>query len=1038
MSSDFCHLHLHTEYSMLDSLCRLDKLFEKAEEKGISTLAMTDHHNLSGAIKFYQLAQQSNIKPIIGVELNIESILDIESKSQYHLTALAKNNLGYTNLLKLITRSNLDNDGLVTREIFREYRQGLIVLSGCSNSEVDRLIEENPSKAREVVLQYRNILGQNNYYLELQRFGLPGEDERIDRKVELADKLNIPVVATGNTHYLDRDEGKSHLALTGIHQLSGKSSWAEKTTDEYYLKSPREMEVLFSDIPKAVENTVRIGERCNVYFDLEELHFPHFPLPDDYTAESYLRSLCQVGLKELYGESPGEEVLKRLEYELTTISQMGYAGYFLIMWDIVNYAREEGILTFGRGSAVSSLVCYLLKITSVDPLEYGLYFERFLNPERVSMPDIDLDIDHIGRKEILKYISDKYGHENMAHISAFSTLSSAAVVRDVARVQGWPEEKLTRLTRFIAHQNILNVDSPINNRDFKKAYYQHSAFAHLIDTAQELEGLPRHYTQHSAGVVISPDSLTNYTPLQYSSDGEVITQFDMRTIEDLGLLKIDLLGVRFLSAIRFTLQLLKKTKGIDYRVDEISLDDDSTYEMIRQGDTIGCFQLESGGCRKLLQQLKPQSLRDIMFATSLYRPGPIEGGMVQKFVARLNKEEEIEYPHPLLEDLLKDTYGVVIFQEQVMMIARKMGGFSLGEADILRKAIAKKDRILLAKQKIKFIEGAKERGVSAPDANYIFDKLHKFAGYGFCKAHAAAYAYIAYITAYLKRHYPVEYLTSLFNVNLHFDCRIRQYLNQARFRDINVLPPDINESQLLATTDGNQIRMGLLMVKGVGKRGGQEIVEKRKGNAYLSITDLCRRVNLSIVSSSMLEKLAKAGAFDSFGDRREQLWSIKKIHQESRDNQVCQGQLQFLPHQSKVQSFTGDIPEMELREVIDWEIESMGHPITDTPLSYLMPDSDQLSTINQLKDTKEDKVWICGEITAIRFRWTSQGKLVCFFTLEDLESTAEVTVFEPVVSRDKKLLYSKSMILVYARIERKGTIYDLLAEKIVPLSGERK
>lgn len=1027
---EFCHLHLHSEYSMLDGLCRLDELLTEAERKGMKALAITDHHNVSGVVEFYQKAVEYGIKPIIGAELNVSSIRSADGKGQYHLTLLVKNHQGYTNLMTMLTRSNLKNQGIVSPSLLESCKQGVIILSGCRECELDYWIRTDYEKAKEVALAYRNLFGQNNYYIELQRLGVQSEEKMIQSKVRLARELNIPLIATNNVHYLKRGDQPFHLALNGIQQLSGSESYHRKESDQYYLKSAEEMEQLFQDLPEALENTTLVAARCNLYLDLDQLHFPRFPVPDGYTRESYLKYLCEKGLQVRYGNHPRAEILERLEYELGVINRMGYAGYFLIIWDIVQYGRQQDILTAGRGSAVSSLVCYLLRITTVDPLEYELYFERFLNPERTSMPDIDLDIDHVGRKQILHYIAEKYGEENMAHLSAFSTMAARAVVRDVARVQGWPEEKLTPLTRFISHQNIQEVDSSINSDEFKETYYRNAAFRKLIKTAQMLEGLPRHFTQHSAGVVISPDSLTNYTALQYARDGEVITQFDMRTIEKLGLLKIDLLGIRFLSAIRFALKLLKQTKGINLSVEQIPLDDHQTFQLIQKGDTIGCFQLESGGCRKLLQQLQPASLKEIMFATSLYRPGPIEGGMVQSFVARLHREEEVEYLHPFLEELLRDTYGVILFQEQVMLTARELAGFSLGEADVLRKAIGKKDPLLLAQQESKFIQGAKERGLTTTEANYIFDKLHKFAGYGFCKAHAAAYAHIAYLTAYLKTHYPVEYLTALFNVNMGFDCRIRQYLNQARFCKIKILPPDVNFSQLLATTDGEMIQMGFLMIKGLGRKVAEEVIQKRQSGSYHSLSDFCHRVDLGLVNCSVLENMIKAGTFDGLGPRLHQLWGCPKIFSEAKEHKVTSGQLRCLPHQNRIQVFTQAVPDMALVDILKWELETIGHPISGNPLTYLLADRENIISVADLEEKEEGIFWIAGEITALRFRWTKRANLVSFFTLEDPTGTAEVTVFEPVVSKRKKQLRSGNMILVKAKLEKEGIVYNLLAEEI--------
>lgn len=1020
---------------MLDGLCRLEDLFVYADKLDIDTLAITDHHNISGVVKFFQLARKHNIKPIIGVELDVNSIIDSDAE-KYHLTLLAKNNQGYVNILKLITHSNLHSKGIVSKDLLSANSIDLIVLSGCAKSELDYWLDKDFGRAKEVALVYRNMFGRNNYYIELNRFGLPGEEDIIKNKIRLSKELIIPVVATNNVHYLSRDDSPAHIALSAIKNIPEDVPFAPKKRNEYYLKADQEMKQLFKDIPKAIANTRRIAERCNVYFDLEQLHYPYFPLPVGYTTEFYLRHLCYQGLNEIFA-SPSEEETQRLEFELDIINQMGYAGYFLIMWDIVKYAREHDILTVGRGSSVSSFICYLLKITHVNPIEYELYFERFLNPERSTMPDIDLDIDHIGRKDVLHYIAKKYGQENMSHISAFSTFAARAVTRDVAKIQGWPEEKLTPLTRFIRRQNIHEIESPTNSEEFKKVYYGNTVFRRLINVARKLEGLPRHYTQHSAGVVISKDSLTNYTALQYSRDGEVITQFDMRSIEDLGLLKIDLLGIRFLSAIRFTLDILKRTKGIDLKYDQIPLDDQKTYELIQSGGTIGCFQLESGGCRRLLQQLCPASLKEVMFATSLYRPGPIEGGMIHNFVSRLHKEEEIEYIHPLLEGILKDTFGVVLFQEQVMLIARDIAGFSLGEADILRKAISKKDHRLLSGQKSKFVKGALVRGLSLHEANYIFDKLNKFAGYGFCKAHAAAYAHIAYITAYLKTHYPVEYLTTLFNVNMGFDCRIRQYLNQARFRGIEILPPDINKSEMLATTDGYSIRMGFLMVNGLGHRVAEEIIQQRESGLYYSLCDFCHKVDLGVVNNTVLENLIKVGAFDSLGDRFELLFSSAKIYQSEKKQGVSIEQLNCLPRCNQIHVFTHDYPKTKINQAdaLRWELEIMGHPISANPLSYLTTEKENQLSIKELGNTQQKWGWILGEITAIRFRWTKNGKLISFFTLEDLTGTAEVTVFEPAVSKYNNELMSGNIVLVKTKIEKDKNIYNLIAEELTGLQN---
>lgn len=869
MKKEFCHLHVHSSYSMLDGLCSIPVMLAEAERLGIHALALTDHHNVSGAISFYLTAREWGVKPILGVELNVGSILG--EPGLFHLTILSKNNQGYANLLQLITLSNLTNDGLVTRSMLESHKQGLIALSGCRESELDEWILQDYPMARSVALEYRNLFGQNNYYLELQRVGDPGEEERIAQKVQLARALNIPLVATNNVHYLHHEDAEVYQALHEIPRLTFEENHPPKMREEYYLKSPEEMAVLFNDLPEALENTVHIAERCNLFLDFEQRNVPRFPVPPGWTEKTYLEHLCREELMERHNLTLTREVRERLDDELGVISRMGYAGYFLVIWDLVAYAKTQGIMTSGRGSAAGSMVAYLLGITALNPLEYGLRFERFLHEGRAMLPELDLDLDHWGRKMVLQYLANKYGTENVAQVSTVNPLAALSVVRDVARVQGWPEEKRSLVLRFITHENIHEIDSLTNSMEFKEFYHQNSAFRKLIDTVEKLDGLPRHLTEHSTAVVVAQDPLTNYTALQYARDGEVITQFDLASIQALGLLKLNLLGVRFLSAMRATVELLQETRGVDLLWDTIPLDDLKTYYLLQRGDTGGCFELESDGARKMVRQVKPGSLQEIMFVLVLARLDGVDQGLVQNFLARIHGIESVEYFHPLLANTLDPTYGHILYQEQVMQIAEEVAGFGPRESDRLRQILSRKDRLAVAEQKSIFIKQAVVGGFTTAEANYLFDQLYKYAKQSFCKAHVATYARLAYLSAYLKAHYPVEYFASLLNVHLDIDYRFWKYLHQARYHHVHILPSDINRSKLFSTVTNGCIQLGLLQIKGLGRRAAEEIVKKREAEPYTSLVDFMKRVDRRVVCREMVEQLIKVGAFDAFGKRKDLL-----------------------------------------------------------------------------------------------------------------------------------------------------------------------
>lgn len=871
MKTEFCHLHVHSSYSMLDGLCSMQDLLAQTDHLGMRTLAITDHHSVSGLIGFYLTAREWGVKPILGAELKVGSVLGDGRPGHFHLLMLSKNNQGYANLLQLITLANLTNDGLVTRSMLENHKQGLIILSGCRRSELDEWILQDYSLARSVALEYRNLYGQNNYYLELQRVGDPGEEELIREKVRLARDLNIPIVATNNVHYVHREDADVHQVLHAIPRLSFEENDPGKTREEYYLKSPEEMAILFNDLPEALENTVHIAERCNLFLDFEQRNVPRFPVPLEWTAEGYLEYLCQRELMKRYGDSPTPKAKERLDSELKVISRMGYAGYFLVSWDLVSYAKAQGILTSGRGSAAGSMVAYLLGITGLDPLEYGLRFERFLHEGRTSLPDLDLDLDYLGRKKVLQYLADQYGVENVAQVALVNPLAALSVVRDVARVQGWAEEKRSLLLRFITRENIHEIDAFSNSAEFKEFYRQNQAFQKLINTVRKLDGLPRHLTEHSTAVVVAQEPLTHYTALQYAPDGEVITQLDLASLQALGLVKLNMLGVRFLSAMRVTLELLRATQGVDLILDAIPFDDQRTFYLLQRGDTGGCFELESDGARNMVRQVKPGSIKEIMFVLVLSRLDDMDHRLVENFLTRIHEVGRVEYVHPILAHALGETYGHIFYQEQIMQIAEEVAGLSPAESDRLRQSMGRKDRLAVAEQKSTFIQQATVRGFTMAEANYIFDQLHRHAKQSFCKAHIATYARLAYLSAYLKAHYPVEYYTALLRVHLDMDHRFWKYLHQARYHNMGILSSDINKSELLPIVKDGNIQLGLLHIKGLGRRAAEEIVHVREKESFRSLADFIQRVDHRFVPRGMVEQLIKVGAFDAFGRRKELL-----------------------------------------------------------------------------------------------------------------------------------------------------------------------
>ncbi|MFS8640288.1 MAG: DNA polymerase III subunit alpha, partial [Symbiobacteriaceae bacterium] len=926
----FVHLHVHSEYSLLDGAARVGELAARAAELGMPALALTDHGVMYGAIDFYKACKQHGIKPIIGCEIYMarRTRHDREPKvddQSYHLLVLAQNERGYRNLIKIVSRAFSEGfyyKPRADRELLAEHSEGLIVTSGCIGSEIPRLLlEGNEEAALEAVRWYLDVFG-DRFYFEIQDHGLPEERKAYRKIVELAKRFDVPLVATNDVHYLRREDAAAHEVLLCIQ--TGKTlddpNRMRFENDEFYLKSPQEMAEVFRELPEALTNTVRLAERCNIEFEFGRFLLPHYEVPEGHDAASYLRYLCETKLPERYPNADSQ-VRDRLNHELEIITRMGYPAYFLIVWDFVDFARRNGIAVGpGRGSAAGSLVAYVLGITDIDPLRYNLLFERFLNPERVTMPDIDIDFDDHRRDEVIDYVVRKYGRDRVAQIITFGRMLARAVIRDVGRVMGLPYGEVDKIAKMVPAQLGITLDQALESSpELKQAYEQQPVVRQLVDMARKLEGMPRHASVHAAGVVIGRDPLMEHVPLQRMQDGSTVTQFPMTTLEELGLLKMDFLGLRTLHVIQETEEIINTTGVRDvlaeeaaghgaaegggdavptprdgaaagaasggarssrrFSVRDIPLDDQATFEAISRGETAAMFQVESSGFTQMLRSLRPTSIEDLIAAVALFRPGPLGSGMVDDFIKRKHGEVPVEYLHPWLEPILKETYGTIVYQEQVMQIASVMAGFTLGQADLLRRAMGKKKPEEMQKQREKFVAGAREKGIDPELATRIFDLMEYFAGYGFNKSHSAAYGYLAYVTAYLKTHYPAPYMAATLSSVMSNSDRVAEYINECRRLGIPVLPPDINQSDERFTIvpdpgarGGYAIRFGLAAIKNVGHAAIESILEARRSHGpFRSLSDFCQRVDLRHVNRRALESLIKAGAFDCLGVPRARL-----------------------------------------------------------------------------------------------------------------------------------------------------------------------
>ncbi|MCX6723745.1 MAG: DNA polymerase III subunit alpha [Candidatus Staskawiczbacteria bacterium] len=1054
----FTHLHVHSHYSLLDGLPKIDELLDYVKELGMNSVAITDHGVMYGAIEFYKKAKSKGIKPIIGCEIYtaFEKLSDkrpnIDSKRN-HLILLARNEQGYKNLVKLVTIAHLEGfyyKPRIDEEVLEKYAEGLIGLSACVQGKIPRLLLANKlDEAEETAKKYEKFFGKGNFYLELQHHEhIPEQETANKRLIELSKKTGIPLVATNDIHYLKKEDSEAQdvLMLINTGADANDTERLTMTEDNFSMFSPEEMAEHFKDVPEAIENTQKIADACNLKIELGKTKLPTFPLPEGKTAEKFLEELCQQGLKTRFGEITDAELLKkindRMNYELSVIEKTGFAGYFLIVQDFVNWSKQNRIIVGpGRGSAGGSLVAYLTNITNVDPLKHDLLFERFLNPERISMPDIDLDFADRRRDEVIKYVAQKYGSDHVAQIITFGTMAARAVVRDVGRALQYTYSYCDQLAKMIPMgmdlaETLEKVD------EFKDKYETDPMCKRLIDLGKKLEGVARHASTHACGVVISAEPLTNTVPLQRppkEGDEGIITQYEMHGIEDLGLLKMDFLGLKNLTIIEDTLAriyVLHDNLKID--LDKIPYDDAKTYKLLQDALTTSVFQLESDGMKRYLKELHPTTFEDITAMVALYRPGPMQ--FIPDYIERKHNKQKIEYLHPKLEPILRGTQGICIYQEQLMKIAQEICGFTLGEADVLRKAVGKKIKELLDAQETKFVQGAMKNGVSKKIAEELWQWVLPFASYGFNKSHSAAYATIAYQTAYLKAHYPVEFMASVLTSERADVERISFLIDECKKMEVEVLPPNINESlkNFTVVSEKNQIRFGLLAVKNVGVNIIDAVVEERKsGGQFQSIGDFIHRVKSKDLNKKSMEALIKAGAFDQFAERNQLLQNLEKMLEIARENNKKQNTNQMglfanssvkINHDIKLESAT---PASNF-EKLGWEKELLGLYVSSHPLNGFKKLFETRTTAISKIDAGfvNKKVILGGLVSSVKKIITKKGQPMLFMKLEDLTGKTEVVIFPNLLERNPVALQENKIIFVAGRVDDRNGEIKIVADDV--------
>jgi len=1023
-------------------------------------IAITDHGNMFGAIEFYQACMQSGVKPIIGSEVYIaphsrlDKTIHRGGETSNHLILLARDETGYGNLIKLVSIGYLEGfyyKPRIDKEVLAKYSEGLIALSSCLKGELARLaMENNEQKIKEVARQYQDIMGKKNFYFELQDTLIPEQKEVNRVLVKLGRELDIGVVATNDVHYLTRERARSHEALLCIQTQTtlDDPNRMKLQTDQFYLKSAEEMKELFKDVPEAISNTIKITERCNLELDFSKTFLPHYPPPKGLTRSGYLRKLCEEGIKKRYADVTPEKK-ERLEYELGVINKAGYTSYFLIAWDFVSYAREQGIVVGpGRGSAAGSIVSYCLGITDIDPLKYNLLFERFLNQERVSMPDIDIDFCYERRGEVIDYVIKKYGQDNVAQIITFGTMAARAVIRDVGRAMNIPYADVDRIAKLVPTDLNIKLGLALEKEpELKRLYDSDPTIKDLIDISRHLEGLTRHASTHAAGVVISEDPLVNHTPLFKTGDGQVSTGYAMASLEKIGLLKMDFLGLRTLTVIQEALKIINKVNNINLKIEEVPIDDNKTFKLFSRAETMGIFQLESSGMRDLLKKLKPQKFEDIVALVALYRPGPIGSGMLDDFMKRKHKETEVRYDHRLLEPILKETYGIIVYQEQVMMIVSSLAGFSLAQADILRRAIGKKTPEIMEQHKKAFIEGASKNKIDRRIAEKIFNLIEHFAGYGFNKSHSAAYAMISCRTAYLKANYPVEFMTALLTSEKDNTDKIVEYIDEAELMGLKILPPDVNESFANFTMVGkDSIRFGLGAVKNVGQTAIDSIIETRKTKgSFKTLYEFCERTDSRLVNKKVMESLIKCGAYDSLGFKRSQMFAMLQRAMDMANTiqkERSMGQMLLFSDQAEVvNNEVPNIKEWPEGQLLHFEKEILGFYITGHPLARYEKLLQEYSTADssKLKELGDGaKIRFGGIINKVKNTVTKRtGDKMAIMMMEDLEGVVEVLVFPSSYKNVSKYVQPNLAVFVEGRLNLREDRPKIIVEDIVPIDEAR-
>ena len=1048
----FVHLHVHSHYSLLDGLSQIDKLLDRVKELGMDSIALTDHGNLYGAVEFYKKAKKRGIKPILGVEAYIAPYGRLQKRAKidearFHITLLAKNNTGWKNLIALVTKSNLEGfyyKPRIDKELLAEHAEGIICLSGCPSSELSRLIaRKEMAEAEALVEWYKKTFGEN-FYLEVQPHTKQDQASLLHAPLlELAQKFSVPLVATSDVHYTLREEKTAHEVLLAVQTNSRIDDEDRLTLKKYDLSllTQDEMADIFSDLPEAIENSGRIADQCNVTLELGKTKLPKFILPEgETTSFEYLKKLVAERTPNRY-TTLSPELEARISLELGVIEKTGFADYFLIVQDFIWWAKNHGIVVGpGRGSAAGSIVSYILGITNIDPITYDLLFERFLNPDRIQVPDIDIDFTDIRRDEVVAYVRQKYGEDRVAQIITFGTMAARAAIRDTGRALGMSYAFCDSLAKLIPFNKTLSETLEMVP-DLKTRYEAEEEVRRLLDEAMRLEGTARHASVHACGVVISPEPLINFMPLQRAPQGDdtVITQFEMHSVEDLGLLKMDFLGLKNLTIIEKTLRLIRETRGETVDIDRLPLDDKATFELYRAGDTTGVFQLESSGMRRYLKELQPTELEDIIAMISLYRPGPMD--LIPQYIARKHGKEKISYLHPRLEPILKNTYGVGVYQEQMMRIARDLAGFTLAEADTLRKAIGKKIKELLDEQKVKLLEGMIKGGIPSRTAQAIWELFPPFARYGFNRSHAACYAMVSYITAYLKAHYTQEFMTSLLNVSGTDTDEITFLVDEVKHLNLLVLPPDINSSSENFAVDGANIRFGLLAIKNLGANIAHAIIEERNhGGPFTDISNILTRIEHRDMNKKSLEALIKTGCFDSLGLERGQ--ALENIEELLRFNQAAKKLA--ASNQTSLFGSTATFATLRMRPgnpidkqtLLLWEKELLGLYITDHPFNayfakvqnYVKPIKDVMKLPRPADTRSAPRLRLAGIISGIQKIMTKSGQPMLFVTLEDLSDNLEILVFSDTLAKNPLVWQENKAIMVQGKLSWRDEEPKLIAE----------